>query len=77
MSNFNDIFQLWSLSGESCPNGTIPVRRITEQDLLRADSISGFGRKFTNAYKHTICNCIISIFALNIFIFILFFCFIS
>ncbi|RHN41654.1 putative neprosin [Medicago truncatula] len=53
MSNFSDNFQLWSLSGESCPDGTIPVRRITEQDLLRADSISGFGRKFTNTYKHT------------------------
>lgn len=38
-------FQLWSLSGESCPEGTIPIRRTTEQDMLRASSISRFGRK--------------------------------
>ena len=70
MSNFSVNFQLWSLSDESCPDETIPVRRITEQDLLRADSINGFGRKFTNSYKHMVCNCRISIFALNFFIFI-------
>ncbi|KEH20187.1 carboxyl-terminal peptidase [Medicago truncatula] len=44
--NYSDIPQLWRLSGESCPEGTIPIRRITEQDLLRADSISHFGRKY-------------------------------
>lgn len=38
-------FQLWSLSGESCPEGTIPIRRTTEQDMLRASSINRFGRK--------------------------------
>lgn len=37
--------QLWSLSGESCPEGTIPIRRTTEQDVLRASSIQRFGRK--------------------------------
>lgn len=38
-------FQLWSLSGESCPEGTIPIRRTTEQDMLRASYVQRFGRK--------------------------------
>ncbi|CAI8608736.1 unnamed protein product [Vicia faba] len=50
--NTSDHFQLWSLSGESCPDGTIPIRRITEEDMLRAHSINSFGRKFPNASIH-------------------------
>ena len=38
-------FQLWSMSGESCPEGTIPIRRTSEQDMLRASSVRRFGRK--------------------------------
>ncbi|KAI3501787.1 hypothetical protein L1887_29811 [Cichorium endivia] len=38
-------YQLWSLSGEYCPEGTIPIRRTTERDILRANSIQRFGRK--------------------------------
>ncbi|KAL4280868.1 hypothetical protein GQ457_03G008290 [Hibiscus cannabinus] len=38
-------FQLWSMSGESCPEGTIPIRRTTEADMLRASSVTRFGRK--------------------------------
>lgn len=38
-------FQLWSLTGEFCPEGTIPIRRTTEQDMLRASSVRRFGRK--------------------------------
>ncbi|CAN6340779.1 unnamed protein product [Urochloa humidicola] len=37
--------QAWRRSGESCPEGTIPVRRTTEADVLRASSISRFGMK--------------------------------
>ncbi|XP_052486847.1 uncharacterized protein LOC105765987 isoform X2 [Gossypium raimondii] len=37
--------QLWRMSGETCPEGTIPIRRTTEQDLLRASSVRRFGRK--------------------------------
>ncbi|CAN6353904.1 unnamed protein product [Urochloa humidicola] len=37
--------QAWRRSGESCPEGTIPVRRTTEDDVLRASSISQFGMK--------------------------------
>lgn len=39
-------YQLWSVSGESCPEGTVPIRRTTEQDVLRASSVRKFGRKF-------------------------------
>ncbi|XP_028803266.1 uncharacterized protein LOC114758391 [Neltuma alba] len=38
------ISQLWHQSG-SCPEGTIPIRRITEEDILRAESIRRFGKK--------------------------------
>ncbi|KAI9087501.1 hypothetical protein K1719_030371 [Acacia pycnantha] len=38
-------FQLWSDSGETCPEGTVPIRRTTEQDILRASSVRRFGRK--------------------------------
>ncbi|GMH01574.1 hypothetical protein Nepgr_003413 [Nepenthes gracilis] len=38
-------FQLWHLSGDSCPEGTIPTRRTSEEDMYRASSIRRFGRK--------------------------------
>ncbi|OAY79584.1 hypothetical protein ACMD2_18926 [Ananas comosus] len=38
-------FQLWMSSGESCPEGTIPIRRTKEEDILRASSVRRFGRK--------------------------------
>ncbi|KAK7350634.1 hypothetical protein VNO77_09469 [Canavalia gladiata] len=41
----NESFQLWSDSGEACPEGTVPIRRTTEEDILRASSIRRFGRK--------------------------------
>ncbi|XP_023514474.1 uncharacterized protein LOC111778730 [Cucurbita pepo subsp. pepo] len=40
-----EMFQLWSMSGEFCPEGTIPIRRTTEKDMLRASSVQRFGRK--------------------------------
>ncbi|XP_058763422.1 protein neprosin-like [Vicia villosa] len=49
--NMSD-FQFWSLSGESCPEGTIPIRRVTEQDMLRAHSINSFGTKAANPFPH-------------------------
>ncbi|KAI4328193.1 hypothetical protein L6164_020569 [Bauhinia variegata] len=45
MGVLSENFQLWSMSGESCPEGTIPIRRTTEQDMFRASSIHRFGRK--------------------------------
>jgi hypothetical protein len=38
-------YQLWAQSGESCPEGTVPIRRTTEKDVLRASSIGRYGRK--------------------------------
>lgn len=38
--------QIWSNAGESCPEGTVPIRRTTEKDVLRASNIKRFGRKF-------------------------------
>jgi len=35
--------QTWTRSG-SCPKGTVPIRRIQREDLLRADSLEHFGR---------------------------------
>ncbi|XP_060967961.1 protein neprosin-like [Cannabis sativa] len=38
-------YQQWTDSGESCPEGTIPIRRTTDKDILRASSIRRYGRK--------------------------------
>ncbi|XP_020518242.1 uncharacterized protein LOC110006600 [Amborella trichopoda] len=34
---------------ESCPQGTIPIRRTTKNDILRAKSITNFGKKTPNS----------------------------
>ncbi|XP_047179390.1 uncharacterized protein LOC124846214 [Vigna umbellata] len=44
-------FQLWTMSGESCPEGTIPIRRTKEEDMLRASSVSRFGRKISRRVR--------------------------
>ncbi|KAL6884550.1 hypothetical protein ACP4OV_010486 [Aristida adscensionis] len=36
--------QLWAASGEACPEGSVPIRRTTEADVLRASSVKRFGR---------------------------------
>ncbi|XP_074592657.1 protein neprosin-like isoform X1 [Curcuma longa] len=42
----NDVnLQAWAISGESCPEGTVPIRRTTPGDILRASSLRLFGRK--------------------------------
>ncbi|KAK0606050.1 hypothetical protein LWI29_033635 [Acer saccharum] len=41
------IQQTWQKSG-SCPEGTVPIRRIRKQDLLRAASLEQFGIKPPN-----------------------------
>lgn len=80
MDDFSDNFQLWSLSGESCPEGTIPIRRTRERDMLRASSINRFGRKLrrvrrdTNSNGHEVCNSEQSSYkAIQILLFIFFF----
>ncbi|GFZ12015.1 NEP-interacting protein, putative [Actinidia rufa] len=44
-------FQSWTVSGESCPEGTIPIRRTTESDVLRASSVRGFGKKLQRGVR--------------------------
>ncbi|RDX97678.1 hypothetical protein CR513_19531, partial [Mucuna pruriens] len=46
------IFQTWQKSG-SCPKGTIPIRRILKEDLLRAASLDHFGRKSPALFKNS------------------------
>jgi Neprosin activation peptide len=40
-----NIQQLWAVSGETCPDGSIPIRRTKEEDISRAKSVKRFGRK--------------------------------
>ncbi|ESQ32129.1 hypothetical protein EUTSA_v10004316mg [Eutrema salsugineum] len=42
--------QIWSKSG-NCPIGTIPVRRVSREDISRASSPSHFGRKTPRRYN--------------------------
>lgn len=63
MGEMSENFQFWGFSGESCPEGTIPIRRTTEQDILRASSVSRFGRKLMSGVRrdtsgdgHEVCT---------------------
>ncbi|CAK9138585.1 unnamed protein product [Ilex paraguariensis] len=51
-NEMTESFQLWRDSGESCPEGTIPIRRTTENDVLRASSIRRYGRKIRRGVRH-------------------------
>ncbi|CAA7025956.1 unnamed protein product [Microthlaspi erraticum] len=42
--------QIWSKSG-NCPSGTIPVRRVSREEISRASSPSQFGRKTHQRYS--------------------------
>jgi len=55
------------LSGESCPEGTTSIRRVTEQDLLRAELISRFGRKNLDDDTREVSNLTKSIFLSHVF----------
>ena len=37
--------QAWSDGGKRCPEGTVPIRRTTKRDVLRASSARRFGMK--------------------------------
>ena len=42
--------QAWSDGGESCPGGTVPIRRTTERDLQRySGSLRRYGMKRRSA----------------------------
>lgn len=38
-------WQIWHQNGEGCPKGTVPIRRSTTNDVLRAKSLYDFGKK--------------------------------
>ncbi|KAK6914199.1 Neprosin [Dillenia turbinata] len=38
-------WQTWHGGGDGCPDGTIPIRRTTTHDVLRAKSLYDFGKK--------------------------------
>ncbi|KAK7351259.1 hypothetical protein VNO77_10572 [Canavalia gladiata] len=48
----SDIIQIWQKSG-SCPKGTVPIRRILKEDLLRYASLDYFGRKPPAVFKNS------------------------
>ncbi|KAK6139209.1 hypothetical protein DH2020_027045 [Rehmannia glutinosa] len=61
--NFQENFQIWSMSNEFCPEGTVPIRRTSEKDVLRANSIRQFGKKLirpvqrdtsSNGHEHAV-----------------------
>lgn len=37
--------QMWHRNGTRCPRGTVPIRRSTMDDVLRAKSLFDFGKK--------------------------------
>ncbi|XP_047944846.1 uncharacterized protein LOC125191348 [Salvia hispanica] len=49
----SDTLQAWLEAGESCPIGTVPIRRTTEKDVLRASSLRRFGRKIKRVRRDT------------------------
>ncbi|KAF2595625.1 hypothetical protein F2Q68_00007502 [Brassica cretica] len=38
-------WQMWHVNGTKCPKGTVPIRRNTMDDVLRAKSLFDFGKK--------------------------------
>lgn len=48
-----EMIQLWAESNELCPDGTVPIRRTSEDDVLRASSIRRFGRKIRGVRHDT------------------------
>jgi Neprosin activation peptide len=63
------IQQLWAVSGEACPDGSIPIRRTKEEDIFRVRSVKRFGRKPVTAgvrrdsssSGHEVIDCLIII----------------
>ncbi|CAA0833124.1 Protein of Unknown Function (DUF239 [Striga hermonthica] len=44
-NTFVENFQVWTMSGERCPDNTVPIRRTTTRDILKAKSVETYGRK--------------------------------
>ena len=44
--------QTWNQNGEKCPDNTIPIRRTKEEDVMRATSLTTFGKKTHDRSPH-------------------------
>ncbi|CAN8255095.1 unnamed protein product [Cochlearia groenlandica] len=42
--------QLWRTNGR-CPKNSIPIRRTTREDILRAKSLESYGKKYPNGFS--------------------------
>ncbi|KAG8380392.1 hypothetical protein BUALT_Bualt06G0010600 [Buddleja alternifolia] len=47
VDGFKGVWQMWHQKGQRCPKGTVPIRRSTTHDVLRAKSLYDFGKKQT------------------------------
>lgn len=45
VDGFKGVWQMWHQKGQLCPKGTVPTRRSTLKDVLRAKSLYYFGKK--------------------------------
>ncbi|XP_012834527.1 PREDICTED: uncharacterized protein LOC105955358, partial [Erythranthe guttata] len=45
VDGWKGVWQTWHQNGQLCPKGTLPVRRTTVHDVLRAKSLFYFGKK--------------------------------
>ncbi|KAL7109522.1 hypothetical protein ACP275_06G180500 [Erythranthe tilingii] len=45
VDGWKGVWQTWHQNGQLCPKGTVPVRRSTVHDVLRAKSLFYFGKK--------------------------------
>ncbi|KAF9610037.1 hypothetical protein IFM89_019765 [Coptis chinensis] len=53
MKNYNGsehAWQMWHQSGDKCPKGTVPIRRSSVHDVLRAKSLYHYGKKPTRLH---------------------------
>lgn len=48
VDGFKGVWQTWHQNGQVCPKGTLPVRRSSVHDVLRAKSLYDFGKKKLN-----------------------------
>ncbi|OMO96050.1 hypothetical protein COLO4_15540 [Corchorus olitorius] len=45
-------WQMWHRNGTRCPKGTVPIRRSSMQDVLRAKSLFDFGKKQRSVFSN-------------------------
>ncbi|KAL3838375.1 hypothetical protein ACJIZ3_022966 [Penstemon smallii] len=47
VDGFKGVWQMWHQKGQRCPKGTVPIRRNSVHDVLRAKSLYDYGKKQT------------------------------